>query len=233
MPPRDPPAATTIAHWQAARSLVPAAAVLAFFYFCGLDFYQENLNAWGFDASLFPINTQEVYVQALVAMVALGNMLMERIAQAIGWLIVAAVALIVIDAIPTRRLLATLRQTRVGRLVQDWSTPTNRRTPLMTGVGNLVIGVLAIAGGLLVVLGLSAVLSSAAHRTAQRAWDQQAFATWPTITWTESNGAVVAGHLKTCSDKWCAVIQENRARVVAVIQVKNIEKIAPVSSGKL
>jgi hypothetical protein len=224
-------------------SFLPPTALLAVSYFWGYVFYQAHLSELGLDSGLFPQSTPEVYIQTVMAVLAVISRPMQWLAHVFAsWAVVLAAVMVVLI------LLAAWLSTR--RPIRQWWHRFRIRRRLQSGPDDdplflrrasrwSLIACLVILGPIFAVTAIAlaglAMIAPPLFAGKAQAHDElsrKAYETWPRVSWVGEGGKTNVAHLVRCSDRWCGVILDGQAVAIPSSLVKRIDaSVSDVTAG--
>jgi len=215
---------------------------LAVSYLWGYIYYQSQLDAWGFSLEQFPITVQRTYVEAVLSFLMLlthvGTILEKIISPHALMFVLAVLGMAGICVVISWGWSHKFVQRRVTQhlarraLAQEHSQPP---TFVKRGISWFSVGATCLLAVPLVYVAILSVMViivmpplAVAKGGARDAALHKEYLKWPVVSWVNETGQLVTGFLMTCSDHWCAIVQDGQSIVVPSNQVKRISQKTPV-----
>jgi hypothetical protein len=202
----------------------------------GAVYDQTRLEAWGFNASLFPLSTQQAYLQAFSPAVGVSAAPLIAMQQHLGlWFGVLFVAPALLMAFVAKRYGARMTAWVEGRRrAANKAIDADLDRAFRWGVAPTVVllSVPALCAAVVTLLALVIIPPyELGLRDGRRAWEREDYKSWATATWVEDGGAVQSGYLSRCNERWCAVLTAQREAIaIPAGKVKRVSRTSAQAS---
>ena len=187
-------------------------------YYFGLRFYESEMDAFGYEPSLFPASLAQIYLNAYRGVAELFMMFLDAVNPLFGShrvLTMSVLFVTILLLIPlwprlakraprTRMLLNELRESARASS-SYWPTVFVVALPML---------ILVIAVCLLVAASFDWLPQTAGHSAARRNFEMHGISELADAIWKSSDGAIKQGKLRFCSEHWCAVVVDGQALAI-------------------
>lgn len=184
-------------------------------YYFGLRVYESELDALGYEPSLFPATLAQVYLNAYRGVAELFMMFLDLVNpifgrhQLLALCILIAVALFLIPLWPRIAKRWPRLRMRWNQLQESTRSSSSYWPTMLVIALPMVIFVVAVC--LLLAAILDWLPQAAGHSAVHRTFERQGFGELTDATWKSADGVIKQGKLRWCSEHWCAMVIEGQA----------------------